>query len=777
MTKVGFIIFSTPARSNDFLARSNDLCSLTKKVEYSRDKLTEYILSLARINQESLKNTSVIFHPENVSLSCSSEFSTYSYKDTDDIDMKIFSNKINVIFTTYDKDIIVPSVVPVIIQTIDAMKNIDNKIYIPFSPNLGPDNADSEEFNSQVIQKGLNNPQSYAIKHPMHETPFIFLGNINSNQRVRSFLLESSSLISTHNTKSILKTNLIIKPLCNWTSSQQLCEDWNKMSQGSYTWKTTEFGSIIFSASETPDYYVIINKPPEGSKAYIDYVPEKTIVYRMEPYIESNSFFNDWIGGLKDKFMYFLEHEHFRNNTEWWLGKTVKQLNAETIVKSRENIISTVISSQYFMPGHKLRIDFIKYFQQNSQLTLDVYGHDNTLNFNNYKGCLPVRQKDDGLIPYKYTIAAENSDIANYFTEKIFDAILAECLCFYWGSRNIEEFIDSRAFIKLPLENKQKSLEIVEEAIINNSWAKRLPYIREAKHRITNYFGWYSRTHSLLAMKNYITFVTSYDIDIPGITLEKRNKDININSDVLGAALRNYSSNIITGTEIVFMMRHLSLWKECYLSNKLMCIIHGKPLPNFCDHISTMISYLSTSKGHIFDNSNDRERTWDLASFSRPAKDLNEWGMFKELFMHSQGTMQLLSYGYILHPRGAKKLIDAFDKYGFITPVNSTFLLLADKHLPGINPLNILLWEKSLVIPQDVDTEQKLTETSLLSNEQKLDLPKSKEDLFHIFRKQKDGNLANTPRGIPKDMGILNSELAIIIMPDAAVKKQLENNK
>ena len=56
-------------------------------------------------------------------------------------------------------------------------------------------------------------------------------------------------------------------------------------------------------------------------------------------------------------------------------------------------------------------------------------------------------------MPYRYTIAVENSAHDNYFTEKIIDALLSECLPFYWGCPNFATHIDPRAFITLPLND------------------------------------------------------------------------------------------------------------------------------------------------------------------------------------------------------------------------------------------------------------------------------------------------------------------------------------
>ncbi len=70
--------------------------------------------------------------------------------------------------------------------------------------------------------------------------------------------------------------------------------------------------------------------------------------------------------------------------------------------------ISAIVSPKYNDPGHKLRIDFLKFCDQ-QEFPIAIYGTDNFHQFKNYKGSLPSHQKENGLIPYRYTFNAEKS--------------------------------------------------------------------------------------------------------------------------------------------------------------------------------------------------------------------------------------------------------------------------------------------------------------------------------------------------------------------------------
>ena len=82
------------------------------------------------------------------------------------------------------------------------------------------------------------------------------------------------------------KDEIKVKMLCNWTNSKQLCEEWNKMTQGDYTWNNIKLtwendNDNINDNIDNIDYWVIINKPPPNEY----YNPAKTIIFQMEPWV------------------------------------------------------------------------------------------------------------------------------------------------------------------------------------------------------------------------------------------------------------------------------------------------------------------------------------------------------------------------------------------------------------------------------------------------------------------------------------------------------------
>jgi len=279
-----------------------------------------------------------------------------------------------------------------------------------------------------------------------------------------------------------VETGIIkIKLLCNWLTSEQLTTLWGKM-------KPTDI-PLEFSDTK-PDYWIIINSPPPGEI----YIPDRTIIFQMEPYMSKHpEQWGEWASPNVDKFLKVFTHATDYNNVEWHLSLDYETLLNMKIEKSCS--LSTVLSNKYNDPGHIKRINFVKFIEHT--IDIDVYG-GNKFNYKNYHGSLPYHHKDAALFKYKYHFNAENHAIPNNFTEKIVDAIMGECLCFYWGCPNISDYIDPRAYIVLDLDDIAGSMEVVKNAIDNDEWEQRIDIIRREKKKILYHMNFFTRIYNFL---------------------------------------------------------------------------------------------------------------------------------------------------------------------------------------------------------------------------------------------------------------------------------------
>jgi hypothetical protein len=247
----------------------------------------------------------------------------------------------------------------------------------------------------------------------------------------------------------------------------------------------TDWGRIkVVMNSAEADYIIVLNKSDlVGRSLY-----SKSLVFHMEPYM-TPTVWGDFADISKaSEFKAFYNHASGYNNMEWHLSPTYKDfVSMGRILKdeSLNHTLSTILSTKYTDPGHKLRTDFSRYLNEN-MVSVDVYGRCSPDGWKSHKGELPAGKKDKGLFPYKYTFNAENHSIDNYTTEKLVDGILSECLVFYWGNPKLEDLIDERAYVRLPLANFLDDMNTVVRAMEEDLWSQRLPYILEAKEKILN---------------------------------------------------------------------------------------------------------------------------------------------------------------------------------------------------------------------------------------------------------------------------------------------------
>ena len=327
-----------------------------------------------------------------------------------------------------------------------------------------------------------------------------------------------------------LKMDKIIKVklISNYASSSFLRNEWNNMSKGNFKWNNILIVDDNYEQSYI-DYFIIINKPLYED---IFYIPEKTIIFQMEPWSNEKAGVKTWGKWAEPDENIFLDvrsHKKYINNCQSQLNISYNELLTKEISK-KYNKICCICSANYFDPGHIKRVDFIRFLEElnDSDVIIDIYGRDNYHNFKNYKGPLPNDSKDI-MMDYKYYFMAENNKEYNYITEKFWETVLAECFCFYWGANNLKDYINPESFASLELDSNEdfsKSFILIKNSINDNIWDKKINLIKAEKQKVMNYYNFYPTIERIIT-KDIWTFLKSKDLaNILDI-------DININLDSL----------------------------------------------------------------------------------------------------------------------------------------------------------------------------------------------------------------------------------------------------
>jgi GR25 family glycosyltransferase involved in LPS biosynthesis len=511
---------------------------------------------------------------------------------------------------------------------------------------------------------------------------------------------------------------------CNFLSNEDLLKLWYRL----FPVKFLERHQLITSFQDKPDFTLIVNRPPDSillSTQNKPYDPCKTLVFRMEPETETHPYWNSFYDS-KEQFLHFGDLSKFRNNNEWHLSASYQDFMSGSVNlrKSQEKkyIVSAIVSGAYSSRGHQLRINFLKYVEQRlskqanaASWRLDIYGKENPFQFQNYLGPLPAHQKDKGLLSYCYHFNAENNALDNYYTEKIIDPILSETLCFYWGCKNIDQHIDSRAYIQLPLQTCfETSFRMMNDAITQNEYEHRLPHIQKEKQKILQWYNPGFRIESL------ISFYTSFPKFVINLKSRpdrwkqfvQRAHDVGLYSNMYfrheaidgrtvdERTMSKYFYNPfrqLRQGELGCALSHYESWKHCFSMNQ-PCYIFEDDVTfkaNFIDKASTYIHWLQQELDPNFlivflgltpdeklcqDNNWTRNDLADLNPNLHESKLPNPFVALSDILRHANpkhlfGWHGGGLFGYVISPRGAKFLLDIVDTRGITWAVDMFILL------------------------------------------------------------------------------------------------------
>jgi len=110
------------------------------------------------------------------------------------------------------------------------------------------------------------------------------------------------------------------------------------------------------------------------------------------------------------------------------------------------------------------------------------------------RGAQPLENDDKAgaLDTYRYHVAIENHIGPHYWSEKLADAFLGLTLPFYCGCTNAGDYFPPESIIPVDMHDPESARRIIETAIANNEYEKRLPAIIEARRRILYEYNFFA---------------------------------------------------------------------------------------------------------------------------------------------------------------------------------------------------------------------------------------------------------------------------------------------
>lgn len=160
-----------------------------------------------------------------------------------------------------------------------------------------------------------------------------------------------------------------------------------------------------------------------------------------------------------------------------------------------ENKIAVITSNKRVTKGHRRRLDFIESLQKAFPDKIDLFGN----------GFNPIADKYEVLSKYKYTLVMENCTYPTYWTEKIADAFLCECLPLYVGANDINDYFPKNSLAILDLSNVKKSCQTICEILSNNLFDLYYDNILTAKKMVLNELNMFPSICRIIKNSNVAT--------------------------------------------------------------------------------------------------------------------------------------------------------------------------------------------------------------------------------------------------------------------------------
>lgn len=158
----------------------------------------------------------------------------------------------------------------------------------------------------------------------------------------------------------------------------------------------------------------------------------------------------------------------------WFPNRTYDEFSRLT-PQAKDNDLSWVTSSNSDLFGHKLRMKFLKHLRH-CNMKFDLFG----------RGFTEIPDKASGLLPYRYSLAIENFQIADYWTEKIADCFLCWTVPFYWGAPNIDRYFPKGSYITIDPRRPSWSEDLIKEILSSSYYQENIDLIREARELVLN---------------------------------------------------------------------------------------------------------------------------------------------------------------------------------------------------------------------------------------------------------------------------------------------------
>ena len=158
---------------------------------------------------------------------------------------------------------------------------------------------------------------------------------------------------------------------------------------------------------------------------------------------------------------------HSQPALPWHINRDYDFLHHCDIPKKVRDL-SWITSNKDEFPGHRSRLRFLEKIQDNVEF--DLYG----------RGFRYIKDKWDGLAPYRYSLAVENFSNSYYWSEKLADCFLAWTMPIYYGCTQISRYFPRESMVCIDISDPQ-AIEKIKDTVASDRWYRNIDAIEHAR--------------------------------------------------------------------------------------------------------------------------------------------------------------------------------------------------------------------------------------------------------------------------------------------------------
>lgn len=149
---------------------------------------------------------------------------------------------------------------------------------------------------------------------------------------------------------------------------------------------------------------------------------------------------------------------------------------------NKTKLMSVFCSNKTSSPGHRARYAFCKKLKRHFGDKIDWFG----------SGVNNLKDKWEGIAPYKYHIALENNNYPNYWTEKLADSFMAGAYPIYSGATNINDYFAKDSMTTIDIRYPRLAFAIIEKLIADDIYEKSKDKILQARDLVMDKYGFFN---------------------------------------------------------------------------------------------------------------------------------------------------------------------------------------------------------------------------------------------------------------------------------------------